>query len=69
MPIYDYECKSCGESFDALRRLSDDDHTVECPYCHEKNAERKMSLSGLDTLGKGGSGCGGGGRRGSMRFG
>jgi putative FmdB family regulatory protein len=65
MPIYEYECQSCGEEFDALRRINDDDRDVECPYCHEKNAERKMSLPSFEGAG-GKGGCGG---HSPMRFG
>jgi putative FmdB family regulatory protein len=67
MPIYEYECQTCGADFDALRRISDDDKDVECPYCHEKNAERQISLTSFDGAGSKG-GCGGG-SHGSMRFG
>ena len=48
MPIYDYVCRSCGEKFDALRKLKDDDRDVECPRCHEKNASRAVSLTAAD---------------------
>ena len=66
MPLYEYTCRSCGQSFDVLRNLRDDDREVECPRCKEKNAERRMSLPATDG-GAGKSGCGGGaGRR---RFG
>lgn len=65
MPIYEYECQTCGIEFDALRKFSDDDRDVECPDCHEKNAERKISLVATDGAVKGG--CGG--YRGPMRFG
>jgi putative FmdB family regulatory protein len=66
MPIYEYECQSCGEDFDALRRIRDDDREVECPCCHEKNAERKISLPSLEgTAGAGNCGSG----RGPIRFG
>jgi putative FmdB family regulatory protein len=43
MPIYEYTCRSCGLSFDALRSLRDDDGEVECPRCKEKKAERSSS--------------------------
>jgi putative FmdB family regulatory protein len=66
MPIYEYKCKSCGEEFDALRRLRDDDRDVECPKCHERNAQRKISLSAFEGAIKGG-GCGH--NHGPMKFG
>lgn len=65
MPIYEYDCRTCGTEFDALRKFSDDDRDVECPYCLEKNSERKISLVASDGVAKGGCGP----IRGPMRFG
>lgn len=45
MPIYEYTCRNCGEDFDLLRSVKDNDRDVECPYCKEKEAERRISLS------------------------
>lgn len=39
MPIYEYECLSCGERFDALQKFSDEPLT-ECRFC--KGAVRKL---------------------------
>ncbi|MBI5189610.1 MAG: hypothetical protein HZA22_02895 [Nitrospirae bacterium] len=39
MPIYEYECLSCGGRFDALQKLSDEPLT-ECRLC--KGAVRKL---------------------------
>lgn len=66
MPIYDYQCRNCGSEFEELRKLSDSDEDVVCPYCGEKDCERQMSLTALDA--SLGGGCGGGGGR-PMRFG
>ena len=66
MPLYDYQCRNCGAEFDMLRSIKDDDSEVECPYCHEKDCEKKISLVASDYLS--GGKCGGGGR-GSYRFG
>ncbi|MGC5025201.1 FmdB family zinc ribbon protein [Tsukamurella sp. DT100] len=32
MPTYSYQCKECGEAFDAVQSFSDDPLTV-CPNC------------------------------------
>ncbi|GHV32430.1 hypothetical protein AGMMS4952_22780 [Spirochaetia bacterium] len=32
MPTYEYECKSCGHSFDAFQSMKDDPLKV-CPHC------------------------------------
>lgn len=67
MPIYEYQCQNCGEEFDMLRSVNDDDRDVECPYCREKLAERQMSLtSATDVLKKF---LGNGGGKSCSRFG
>jgi putative FmdB family regulatory protein len=61
MPIYEYQCQNCGEEFDLLRSVKDEDRDVECPYCHEKEAERRMSLTTASEALKKFSGNAGGG--------
>jgi putative FmdB family regulatory protein len=62
MPIYEYQCQNCGEEFDMLRSIKENDRDVECPYCHEKAAERRISLtSAKDVFKTFGSSWGGGG--------
>ena len=51
MPIYEYRCKKCQHKFDKLVPMSTDDSEIECPACHEKLAERVVSLFG--TTGSG----------------
>ena len=43
MPIYEYKCKSCDETFEMYRGLLDRDSKVECPKCGSKNVERILS--------------------------
>lgn len=31
MPMYDYECNTCGHVFESLEKL--DTHWVDCPRC------------------------------------
>ncbi len=33
MPIYEYECRSCGHHFETIQKFSDAPVT-ECPKCH-----------------------------------
>lgn len=32
MPVYDYECASCG-AFEAVRRIAERDDLAACPEC------------------------------------
>ncbi len=42
MPIYEYQCKDCGEKFEKLVFLSHPE-TVYCPKCESENTEKKIS--------------------------
>ena len=46
MPIYEYQCKGCGQQFEALVRKSD---TPSCPACRSTDLERLLSLPALKT--------------------
>ena len=43
MPLYDYVCYECGNSFELLRRMKDDDREVRCPECGSERIERMLS--------------------------
>ena len=43
MPLYDYQCRSCGSNFEMLRRMQDDDRDVRCPDCHSELIDRLFS--------------------------
>jgi putative FmdB family regulatory protein len=43
MPLYEYRCQACGDTFETLRGAHDKDADVECPQCGEKRAERLIS--------------------------
>ncbi|MFC1971749.1 zinc ribbon domain-containing protein [Chloroflexota bacterium] len=43
MPIYEYECMNCGEKFELLRRLNDEDNEIDCPKCSKLAAKRVLS--------------------------
>ncbi|HNR39685.1 MAG TPA: zinc ribbon domain-containing protein [Acidobacteriota bacterium] len=43
MPLYEYFCRECRKSFEALRRLSDDDADVRCPHCGSEKVDREFS--------------------------
>lgn len=40
MPIYEYECKKCGEEFEKLVMSGDE---VRCPKCGSSQVARRMS--------------------------
>lgn len=41
MPLYDYSCRQCEHTFEALVFH---DEKVECPQCHAAKVERLLSL-------------------------
>jgi len=52
MPLYEYTCKQCDHTFEALVF---DGEAVECPQCHAERVERLLSVparprSGSDAL-------------------
>jgi putative FmdB family regulatory protein len=57
MPLYEYRCQTCGNSFEMLRRMSDADRDLLCPKCASEEVERQ--ISGFATGGCGPSGSGG----------
>jgi putative FmdB family regulatory protein len=52
MPIYDYQCRSCGHGFDALQKLSDAPLT-DCPACGAAELQKRLSAPAFQLQGKG----------------
>ena len=52
MPIYEFECGSCGHRFDRLQKLSDTDPTV-CPACDAPHLRRIVSAPSFRLAGNG----------------
>jgi putative FmdB family regulatory protein len=48
MPLYEYACKQCDRQFELLVRGSD---TPECPSCHGRDLERRLSVFAAHTSG------------------
>jgi putative FmdB family regulatory protein len=44
MPLYDFACAECHETFEKLVRKELDVATLECPRCASKKIERQLSL-------------------------
>jgi len=48
MPIYEYECRGCGERFEALVNGS---LKASCPACHGDELEKMLSVFAVGTEG------------------
>ncbi len=64
MPIYEYNCRNCGDDFECIVFRTDE--PVECPKCGDKHPKKKMSSFGFSvghtfksSSSGGGSGCSG----------
>jgi putative FmdB family regulatory protein len=62
MPIYEYCCNKCQKDFELLIRNNSQDQL--CPSCGTKDVEKKFSVFGFQSKGRGmvtssGSSCGG----------
>lgn len=52
MPIYEYQCQSCGHELEKIQRMSDDPLT-DCPDCGEAKLQRLVSAAGFRLKGAG----------------
>jgi len=52
MPIYEYECQSCGKRFDQLQKMSDPDPT-DCPTCGAPQLKRALTAAAFRLKGGG----------------
>lgn len=52
MPIYEYECKSCGHRQEAMQKMSDD-ALVDCPECGKPELKKLISAAGFRLKGGG----------------
>ncbi len=57
MPIYEYSCAECGESFEKLVRTTSGSADIRCPHCNTDKVSRKVSVFGF-AGGSGGSSFG-----------
>ena len=46
MPIYEYQCISCGNNFEELV-FSETDMKLKCPKCSSTDTKKLMSASGI----------------------
>ena len=52
MPIYEFECNTCGEHFDRLQKLSDPDPDA-CPQCGASGVRRCLTAPSFRLSGSG----------------
>lgn len=43
MPIYEFDCHDCGDSFESLVLSFSAVDRVSCPVCESKNVKKKLS--------------------------
>ena len=55
MPLFEYQCKTCGKVFDVFTQRREPTARPKCPACGKANAERILSAFSA-TRGDGG-GC------------
>lgn len=52
MPIYEYQCQSCGHEHEALQKMSAEP-LLHCPACSEPELKKKISAAGFRLKGNG----------------
>ena len=52
MPIYEYQCQSCGHEHEALQKLGADPILI-CPACTKPELMKKISAAGFRLKGSG----------------
>ena len=48
MPLYQYQCKTCGEVFEKRMRWSEADRQPVCPRCQSPDTKRKLAAEPAD---------------------
>lgn len=52
MPIYEYQCSSCGHQLEVIQKMSDQPLT-DCPECHQPSLTKLVSAAGFQLKGTG----------------
>jgi putative FmdB family regulatory protein len=52
MPIYEYQCQSCGHKHEALQKFSAEP-LLHCPACNKPELMKKISAAGFRLKGGG----------------
>jgi putative FmdB family regulatory protein len=43
MPLYEYHCSECDQSFEKMVRFSEVNLSPECPHCHSRETHKQIS--------------------------
>lgn len=57
MPLYEYECENCQIHFTILKRVSESEESVKCPYCGSEKTRKIVSTFGLGSSNSCFGGC------------
>ncbi|MBS0350966.1 MAG: zinc ribbon domain-containing protein [Proteobacteria bacterium] len=52
MPLYEYQCKNCGNTSEVLQKVSDAP-AINCPHCGTDGLQRKISATRFQLKGQG----------------
>ena len=44
MPIYEFKCGDCGETFEIMGSYAEREKQHACPKCHSANVKQAISL-------------------------
>jgi putative FmdB family regulatory protein len=66
MPIYEYQCRKCGEIFEKIQKINEKGDSLKCPYCGEGKPKKILSSFSSSKGSESTSSCGPTG--GSTRF-
>ena len=52
MPIYEYQCQSCGKEMEVLQKISDEP-LLDCPECGQPALKKKVTAAAFRLKGGG----------------
>ncbi len=52
MPIYAYQCRTCGHDFELMQKMSDPAPST-CPHCGQGEIRKQLNAAGFQLKGKG----------------
>jgi putative FmdB family regulatory protein len=51
MPIYDYQCSSCGKTYDVFHKVREVEEDIVCPECSSTKHVRLISAPSFSMKG------------------